>query len=155
MWKFWLYYKPELAQMLKWNFCPEGFIPSFRFNHNANRKGIMLFVRKYTPSSLRAVVKSPLECFCVELDLCRIKWVISCSYSLYNAKEQISKRVFQENKARKDGVIGITEHPKKSFLNIKNLQNLFNLTKQYNCKKHNQKVYHVEYYVEHLIVFLS
>ena len=83
------------------------------------------------------------------------KRVISCSYSLYKAKEQISKRVFQGNKARKDGLIGITEHPKKYFLNIKNLQNLFNLTKQYNCKKHNQKVYQVEYYVEHLIIFLS
>ena len=69
--------------MLSGNFFLEGFIASFGLNHNATRKGIMLFVQKYTPSYLLATVQSPLEGFYVELDLCRIKWVVSCSCNLY------------------------------------------------------------------------
>ena len=84
--------------MLKWNFCPEGFIASFRFNDNANRKWIMLFVRKYTPSSLLAVVQSPLECFCVELDLCRTKGSSAAPIVFIRQKSKSQNGCFKEIK---------------------------------------------------------
>lgn len=43
--------------------------------------GILLFVRECIPSSLLSTENGPLEGFCIELNMCKKKWLICGSYN--------------------------------------------------------------------------
>ena len=64
---------------------------SFRLDCNSNCGGIMLFVQEDIPAKLIFTEVSPIEGFCVEINLRKQKWLICCSYN--PDKHNISKHI--------------------------------------------------------------
>ena len=62
-------------------FLIEGFHSPFRFDRNRNGGGIMLYVREDIPAKLLSHDFPCAESFFVEINLCKKKWLINCSYN--------------------------------------------------------------------------
>jgi hypothetical protein len=62
-------------------FSLDGFSTPIRLDRNKNGGGIMLFVRENVTFNLLSFENSPIECFYVELNIKRKKWLLVCSYN--------------------------------------------------------------------------
>ena len=65
----------------KSQFLINGFSYPFRADQNVHEGGILLYVRENIPTKLLSIEPIPPECFFVELNLGKRKWLISCSYN--------------------------------------------------------------------------
>ena len=72
-------------------FLIKSFSDPFRTNRNIHWGGILLYVRKGIPTNLLCIEPIPSECFFAELNLCKSKWLMSCSYNPH--KINISKHI--------------------------------------------------------------
>ena len=77
-------------------FLIDGFHMPFRFDHNKNGGGILLYVRKDIPAQILSHDFPSAESFFVEIILHKKKWFINCSYNpnknnIKNHLEIISK----------------------------------------------------------------
>ena len=62
-------------------FFINGYNKPIRFDRNDKGGGLMLFVREDIPCNIISSENLPLECFFVELDIHKKKWLLCCSYN--------------------------------------------------------------------------
>ena len=62
-----------------------GFHSPFRFDHNRNSGGIMLYLRKDIPAKLLSVDFPSVESLFIEINLYKKKWLINCSYNSHKS----------------------------------------------------------------------
>ena len=62
-------------------FVLESFSKPFRIDSNKNECGILLFVHEDIPARFTSIEKVPIERFFIELNLCKRKWTVNCSYN--------------------------------------------------------------------------
>ena len=73
-------------------FSLQGFSDLYRFDHNRNGGGIMLYIREDIPSRLtEKKLRNNSEYFFVEINLRKKKWLLCCSYKPY--KNSISTHI--------------------------------------------------------------
>ena len=77
-------------------FLTDGFHTPFRFDHNKNERGILLYVREDSPAKTFGHDFPSAESFFVEITIHKKKWLINCSYNpnknnIKNHLEIISK----------------------------------------------------------------
>ena len=58
-----------------------GYVSLFRTDLNQFGGGIMVFLREDTPSKLLSIEELPIGEVCIELNLCKKKWLLCCSYN--------------------------------------------------------------------------
>ena len=59
----------------------KGFSDPFRVDRNCHGGGILLYAREDIPVKLLSVEPLPTECFFVEINLRKRKWLVCCSYN--------------------------------------------------------------------------
>ena len=64
----------------KGEFLIKGFCDPSRIERNVYRGEILFYVREDIPAKLLSVGPLPAECFFVEINLRKRKWLVSCSY---------------------------------------------------------------------------
>ena len=69
----------------------KGFSDSFRIDQDFHGRGILLYVREDIPKKLLSREPIPSECFFVELNLRKQKWLIPCFYNPH--KNSIFKHI--------------------------------------------------------------
>ena len=73
-------------------FYLQGFCDPYRFDHNCNGGGIMLYIREDIPSRLiEKKLRNNSEYFFVEINLRKKKWLLCCSYNPH--KNSISTHI--------------------------------------------------------------
>ena len=65
----------------KGQFLIKGFCEPFRIDRNIHEGGILFYVREDIPVKLLSVEPLPTECFFVEINLRKRKWLVCCSYN--------------------------------------------------------------------------
>ena len=65
----------------KGQFQMKGFSDPFRVDRNCHGGGILLYAREDIPVKLLSVEPLPTECFFVEINLRKRKWLVCCSYN--------------------------------------------------------------------------
>ena len=65
----------------KGQFQIKGFSDPFRVDRNCHGGRILLYAREDIPVKLLSVEPLPTECFFVEINLCKHKWLVCCSYN--------------------------------------------------------------------------
>ena len=78
----------------KSQFLIKGFSDPFRIDRNVHGRGILLYVREDIPTKLLSIEPIPSECFFVELNLRKRKWLISCSYNPHKSKISKHTEIF-------------------------------------------------------------
>ena len=72
----------------KGQFLIKGFCEPFRIDRNIHGGGILFYVREDNPVKPLSIEPLPTECFFVEINLQKRKWLVCCSYSPH--KDNIS-----------------------------------------------------------------
>ena len=72
-------------------FLIKGFCEPFRIDRNIHGGGILFYVREDIPVKLLFVEPLPTECFFVEINLQKRKWLVCCSYNPH--KDNISNHL--------------------------------------------------------------
>ena len=81
-WQAWLITSEiKLISFPKSQFLIKGFSDPFHIDRNLHGGGIFLYVREDTPTKLLSTEPIPSECFFVELNLRKPKWLISWNYN--------------------------------------------------------------------------
>ena len=62
-------------------FSIDGFNEPIKLDRNKNGGGILLFIREDIPTKVLSFETSPIEGFFVEINLCKKKWLLCCSYN--------------------------------------------------------------------------
>ena len=75
----------------KGQFLIKGFCEPFRIDRNIHGGGILFYVREDIPVKLLFVEPLPTECFFVEINLQKRKWLVCCSYNPH--KDNISNHL--------------------------------------------------------------
>ena len=75
----------------KRQFLVKGFCEPFRIDRNIHGGGILFYVREDIPVKLLSVEPLPTECFFVETNLQKRKWLVCCSYNRH--KDNISNHL--------------------------------------------------------------
>ena len=75
----------------KGQFLIKCFCEPFRIDRNIHEGGILLYVREDIPVKLLSVEPLPTECFFVEINLRKRKWLVCCSYNPH--KDNISNHL--------------------------------------------------------------
>ena len=75
----------------KSQFLIKGFSDPFHIDRNVHGGGTLIHVREDISRKLLSIEPIPSECFFVDLNLRKGKWVISCSYNPH--KNDISKHI--------------------------------------------------------------
>ena len=65
----------------KGQFLINGFNEPIRLDRNKNGGGILLYIREDIPTKVLSFETPPIECFYVEINLHKKKWLLSCSYN--------------------------------------------------------------------------
>ena len=65
----------------KGQFLIKGFNEPFRLDRDRHGGGILLYIREDIPAKLLLVENMPTECFFVEINLRKKKWLLCCSYN--------------------------------------------------------------------------
>ena len=76
----------------------KGFSDPFRIDRNVHGGGILLYVKEDIPTKVLSLELIPSECFFVEFNLRKRKWLISCSCNphknnIFNHIEILSKNL--------------------------------------------------------------
>ena len=82
----------------KSQFLMKGFSDPFRIDRNVHGGGILLYVKEDIPTKVLSLELIPSECFFVEFNLRKRKWLISCSCNphknnIFNHIEILSKNL--------------------------------------------------------------
>ena len=75
----------------KGQFLIKGFCEPFRIDRNIHGGGILFYVREDNPVKPLSIEPLPTECFFVEINLRKRKWLVCCSYSPH--KDNISNHL--------------------------------------------------------------
>ena len=65
----------------KGQFLIKGFSEPFRLDRNAYGGGLLFYIREDIPAKLILVEDLPTECFFIEINLRKKKWLLCCSYN--------------------------------------------------------------------------
>ena len=65
----------------KGQFLIKGFSEPYRLDLSSKGGGIMLFIREDIPSKLLSIEQNSIESFYIEVNLRKVKWLLSCSYN--------------------------------------------------------------------------
>ena len=57
------------------------FVPPYRFDRNNKGGDLLLYLREDIASKIIFVFKLPIDCFLIEVNLCRTKWFLGCFYN--------------------------------------------------------------------------
>ena len=76
----------------KGQFQIKGFSDPFRVDRNTHGGGILFYAREDIPVKLLSVENLPTECFFIEINLRKRKWLVCCSYNPHrdNIKEHLN-----------------------------------------------------------------
>ena len=76
----------------KGQFQIKGFSDPFRVDRNTHGGGILFYAREDIPVKLLSVENLPAECFFIEINLRKRKWLVCCSYNPHrdNIKEHLN-----------------------------------------------------------------
>ena len=76
----------------KVQFQIKGFTDPFRVDRNTHGGGILFYAREDIPVKLLSVENLPTECFFIEINLRKRKWLVCCSYDLHrdNIKDHLN-----------------------------------------------------------------
>ena len=79
-------------------FLIDGFSTSFRLDRNDNGGGILVYVREDIPAKSIKVpyISKETECLAIELNLRKMKWLITCPYNPH--KDNISNHLVNLSK---------------------------------------------------------
>ena len=120
----------------KSQFLIKDFSDPFRIDRNIHGEGILLYVRVDIPTKLLSIEPIRSECFFVELNLRKRKWLISCSYNPHKNKfskhiEILSKNLdlssqYKSNIIIGDFNVGVSDPHMNDFCNGYNLSSLIN-----------------------------
>ena len=75
----------------KGQFLIKGFCEPFRIDRNIHGGGILFYVREDNPVKPLSIEPLPTECFFVEINLRKRKWLVCCSYNPH--KDNISNHL--------------------------------------------------------------
>ena len=70
----------------KRQFQIKGFSDPFRIDRNSQGGGILFYAREDIPVKLLSVENLPTECFYIEINLRKRKWLVCCSYNPHRDK---------------------------------------------------------------------
>ena len=64
-------------------FCVPGYSMPFRLDRTRNGGVIMLYFKKHTPCIMlnKFTFEKEIEAFAIEINLCKVKWLLFCSYN--------------------------------------------------------------------------
>ena len=64
-------------------FCVLGYSMPFRLDRTRNGGVIMLYFKKHTPCIMlnKFTFEKEIEAFAIEINLCKVKWLLFCSYN--------------------------------------------------------------------------
>ena len=126
-------------------FVIRGFAAPFRLDRTNTGGGILVYVRDDVPPKLLYIsyVSSDTECLAIEINLCKTKWLLLCSYNphkinISNHLMNLSK-IIVRNSSRYDKCfcVGdfISETPETALRNFCDLYKLKNLVSEPTCFK--------------------
>ena len=81
----------------KGQFLIKGFSEPFRLDRNAHGGGILFYIREDIPAKLLSVEDMPTECFFVDINLRKKKWLLCCSYNPHRNNIKLHLEILSRN----------------------------------------------------------